>query len=85
MEVNSVLRGRRGEWHWGGGCPMERRELPASGTDIETGLTAPEWTRYADGGATMGIGGSRGCPKELGPAHVAHRFEVQPCRGARHL
>ena len=62
---NSVLRGRRGEWHWESGLDAQWNDVnsTASGTDIETGLTAPEWTRYADGGATMGTWGVFGAAR----------------------
>ena len=48
--LNSVLRGHRGEWHWESGLDAQWNDVnsAATGTDIETGRTAPEWTRYAD-------------------------------------
>ena len=63
--LNSVLRGRREEWHWESGLDAQWNDVnsTASGTDIETGLTAPEWTRYADGGATMGTWGVFGAAR----------------------
>ena len=63
--LNSVLRSRRGEWHWESGLDAQWNDVnsTASGTDIETGRMAPEWTRYADGGSTMGTWGAFGAAR----------------------
>lgn len=63
--LNSVLRGHRGEWRWESGLDAQWNDVTstATGTDIETGRTAPEWTRYADGGSTMGTFGAFGAAR----------------------
>ena len=63
--VNSVVRGLRGEWQWESGLDAQWNDVQstATGTDIETGMSAAEWTRYADGGSTMGTWGVFGAAR----------------------
>ena len=63
--LNSVLRGHRGEWRWESGLDAQWNDVhsTATGMDIETGQTSPEWTRYADGGSTMGTWGAFGAAR----------------------